>query len=257
MTQTLHDILKAVADGTIDPVDASGLIDAIREPEADGTALEESSARNILIKAGGARLVVVGDANVAEAVADGVHRMERQGDTLVITTNMGEGDFSTDPPRSALLNWLTSVVDRAGQTLTIRVNPNLGLRVLIVGGTLDLRGITSGASVGVEAGSAKIDGGCGPLQLDVVSGSARVDWTFTGDSAVRCDMGSASVLVRPDSDVRITAEAHLGQAVVKTDEGMFKAAGETTTLPPVLAGAGTGSLQASARMGSITVTVAS
>ena len=29
----------------------------------------------------------------------------------------------------------------------------------------------------------------GPLQLDVVSGSARVDWTFTGESRIRADMG--------------------------------------------------------------------
>lgn len=253
---SMHDILSAVADGTLDPQQAASLIAELRR--ADSTsAVEPSAASRLFIKAGGARLVVIGDPNVAEAVAEGAHRMERQGDTLVITTNVGEGDFSTSPPRSALLNWLTSVVDRAGQTLTVRVNPDLPLRVLMVGGTVDLRGVTAGASVGVEAGSAKLEDGSGPLQLDVVSGSAKVDWTFSGDSAVRADMGSASVLVRPDSDATITAEAVLGQAVVKTDHGLFKAVGENTSTPQVVCGAGTGVLQATARMGSVQVTVVS
>jgi hypothetical protein len=252
--ETMHEILQAVADGTMDPQRAGELIAELGAPEHD-TSLQRSPAARVFVKAGGARLVVVGDPNVAEAVAEGAHRMERQGDTLLITTNLTEGDYSTDPPRSALLNWLTSVMDRAGQTLTVRVNPDLPLRVLVVGGTLDLRGVAAATSVGIEAGSAKLEDGSGPLQVDVVSGSAKVDWTFTGASTVRADMGSATVTVRPDSDVKITAEAALGQAVVKSDEGMLKAFGENASTPVVLVGDGTGSLQATARMGSVTVTV--
>lgn len=180
--------------------------------------------------------------------------MQRQGDTLVVSTNIGEGGFSTTPPRSVLLNWLTSVVDRAGQTLTVRVNPAIPVRVLIVGGSLDLTGVTAGAFVGVEAGAARIEGGSGPLQLDVVSGSARVDWTFSGVSEVRADMGSAQIRVRPESDVRITAEAVLGQATVLTDEAMHKSAGDGATAE-VVCGAGTGTLHVAARMGSVQVTL--
>lgn len=253
---TLHEILSAVSDGALDPQQAAVMIAELRRDETT-TEVAPSAASRLFIKAGGARLNVIGDRNVAEAVADGAHRMERQGDTLVITTNVSEGDFSTDPPRSALLNWLTSVVDRAGQTLTVRVNPDLPLRVLMVGGTVDLRGVIAGASVGIEAGSAKLEDCSGPLQLDVVSGSAKVDWTFSGESSVRADMGSAAVLVRPGSDATITAEAVLGQAVIKTEQGMFKAVGENTATPQVVCGAGTGALHATARMGSVQVTVSS
>ncbi len=249
---TLHEVLEAVAAGKLDPEQASALLSGLRDQRS--TAVEQTPITEILIKAGGARLVVIGDPTVAEAVAEGTHRMERKGGTLLITTNLGEGDYTAAPPRSALLQWLTSVVDRAGQTLTVRVNPALPLNVLIVGGTLDLTGVTAGASVGVEAGSARLDGGSGPLKVDVVSGSAKVDWIFTGDSQVRVDMGSAQVRVRPESDVRVTAQAGLGQAVVRTDDGLHKSVGDAHT-PEVIVGAGAGSLHAAARMGSVQVTV--
>lgn len=249
----MHDILQAVADGTLDPDRASALIAAVRDNSAS-TDIDRSPVTDILIKAGGARLNVIADPAVAEAVAEGAHRMERQGGTLLITTNVGEGDFSTAPPRSALLSWLTQVVDRVGQVLTVRVNPDLPIRILIMGGSLDLTGGAAGVSVGVEAGSARIEGGQGPLQVDVVSGSAKVDWTFTADSSVRADMASAQVRVRPDSDVRISAEAVLGQAVVRTDQGMHESVGETST-PEVVVGSGSAVLSATARMGSVQVTV--
>lgn len=252
---TVHEILQAVASGELDPDTAGARIAAIRQGVApDTTAGALSPITEISIKAGAARLVVIGDPAVAEAVAEGPHRMERRDGTLFITTNAGEGEYTTTPPRSALLNWLTSVVDRAGQTLTVRVNPALPLRVLIVGGSLDLQGVAAGASIGVEAGAARVQDGSGPLQLDVVSGSARVDWTFTGDSAVRADMGSAQILVRQGSDARISAEATLGQASVRTDYGMTKSVGDAPT-PEVVAGAGNGTLHAAARMGSVQVTV--
>lgn len=251
--ETMRDILDAVATGQLDADQAADQIAALRERQR-GSDLEPSPIQDILVKAGGARLVVIADPSVSEAVVEGSHRVQRDGHTLVITTNAGEGDYSAAPPRSALLNWLTSVVDRAGQTLTVRVNPALPLRVLIVGGTLDLTGGTAGTSVGVEAGSARLGEGSGPLQVDVVSGSAKVDWTFDAESTVKVDMGSAQVRVRPDSNVRITAEAGLGQAVVKTDEAMHKADGESAT-PEVVVGSGAGTLHAAARMGSVQVTV--
>ncbi len=250
----MQDILRAVADGDLDPDTASQRLAALREsPTADPST--SAPITQIAIKTGAARLVVIGDPEVAEAVAEGPHRMERQDGTLLITTTAGEGDYSTTAPRSALLQWLTTVVDRAGQTLTVRVNPALPLRVLVVGGSLDLHGITAGASVGVEAGAARLWDSGGPLQLDVVSGSARVDWVFSGTSSVRADMGSAQVTARTGSNTRITAEATLGQAAVRTDHGMFKASGDAPT-PEVVAGDGTGTLHAAARMGSVQVTVA-
>lgn len=247
----LQEILQAVADGTLDPETAGEQLSASRRP-AEPEAAEPIN--QISIKAGAARLVVIGDRDVAEAVAEGPHRMERSPEgVLHINTNTAEGDYSTTAPRSALLQWLTTIADRAGQTLTVRVNPDLPIRVLIVGGSLDLTGVAAGASIGVEAGAARVSAGAGPLQLDVVSGSAKVDWLFSGDSSIRSDMGSAQVTARAGSDVRVTAEATLGQATIRTEQGTLKASDDSPT-PEVVVGDGAGTLHATARMGSVQVT---
>lgn len=252
---SMTEILQAVADGAMTPEEASAAIEELRRQGAQVIPTDATPVQRIIIKGGAARLVVIGDPNVREAVAEGPHKMVREGDALLVTTNMAEGEFSTEAPRSALMNWLSGVVDRVGATLTVRVNPYLPLQVLVVGGALDLTGVRAGAAIGVEAGAAKVEASSGPLTLDVISGSARVDWTFTGESRVNVDMGSANVTVRPDSDVTIVGEATLGQAVVKAHDGIRKAAGDMAT-EPVVVGAGTGSLRAVTRMGSVQVTLA-
>lgn len=252
MSTELSAILQEVAAGNLSPDEATARINALTP--APSQELVPDPAQRLLIKGGGVRLIVLGDPSVKEAVADGPHRMSRDGDTLVISTDTTDGDYSTEAPRSAFLNWLNQVMERVGATVTVRVNPALPLQLLLVGGALELSGINAAASVGVEAGSAKLTSGTGPLKLEVMSGSAKVDWTFSGDSTVRADMGSASVLVRPESDVSITAEASLGQALVKAHDGIRKAPQDMPTTP-VAVGAGTGTLHASTRMGSVQVTI--
>lgn len=257
MSNDLSAILQAVADGTLSPEEATARIEARPAPSADDAtpAAPIEPVRRLVIRGGALRLIVVGDPEVAEAVADGPHRTERDGDALVISSNVTEGGYSTEPPRSAFMSWLSQVMDRVGATLTIRVNPELPLQVLMVGGSLDITGIRAAVSVGVEAGSARLAEGAGPVNLEVTSGSARVDWTFTGESAVRADMGSAFVLVRADSDVAVTAEATLGQGLVKAHDGIRTSKSDQST-SPVIVGAGAGTLHAVARMGSVQVTIA-
>lgn len=251
----MTDILQAVADGTMTPDEGSAAIEELRRQGAQIVPTDETPVQRIIVKGGAARVVVIGDPAVREAVAEGPHKMVREGDALLVSTNMAEGDFSAEAPKSALLSWLSGVVDRVGATLTVRVNPYLPVQVLVVGGALDLTGLRAGAAIGVEAGAAKIEDSVGPLALDVISGSARVDWTFTGESLVNVDMGSANITVRPESDVTITCEATLGQAVVKAHDGIRKAAGDGST-EPVAAGSGAGALRATTRMGSIQVVLA-
>ena len=266
-TTTLSQILHSVAEGTLSPEDATAAISALEPsalersapaPHGAPTDVAESPAepvRRLIVKAGALRLVVIGDPTVALAVADGQHRAERDGDALVLNSNLSEPGYSTEPPRSAFVSWLSQVMDHVRATLTVRVNPDLPLQILMVGGTLDLTGVKAGASIGVEAGSARISDGEGPLHLEVTSGSARVDWTFTGASTVRADMGSAAVLVREGSDVIVTTEASLGQALVKAHDGISKPQGDQPS-PPVSVGAGSGTLHAATRMGSVQVTIA-
>ncbi|MCU0277984.1 MAG: hypothetical protein MUF33_09270 [Candidatus Nanopelagicales bacterium] len=252
MSTELRELLEDVAAGKITAEEASTRIHDLQKP-ADEPVVNDTPVARIVIKAGAVRLRVVGDPGVAQAVADGPHTVAHEGDALVITTST-TGDYTVDPPRSAFMSWVGQMVNRVGATLDVRVNPNLPIQILLVGGPLDLSGVNAGASVGVEAGSAALSGS-GPLLLDVSSGSGRVDWTFTGQSRVRADMGSVNVTVRPDSDVVVTADTSLGQAVVKSHTGNLKAPQDGST-PGVTVGGGNGVLTVSSRMGAAQVTVA-
>lgn len=252
MSDELRALLEDVAAGRVSAEEASNTIRNLTSP-AEVVPTDEE-VRQIHIKAGAVRLTIIGDENVAHAVADGPHTMRQDGQTLRIDTNTTEGEFTAEPPRSAFITWVGQMINRVGASVTIRVNPDLPLQVLLVGGVLELSGVRAGASVGVEAGSAQVTGS-GPLLFDVASGSGKVDWTFTGQSRVRADMGSINVTVRPESDVVLTAESSLGQAVVRTHLGNETAPqGGTTT--PVTVGGGDGRLTVSARMGSAQVTLA-
>lgn len=253
MNNELHAILEQVAAGTITPEQADEAIAAL--PPTTPEPEPVTPAKRIMIRGGALKLTVVGDPTVSEAVAEGSHRLERDGDLLVVHTNPAVVNYSVEPPRSAFMNWLGEVMNRDGGSLVVRVNPALPLQVLVVGGALQLSGVHAGASIGVEAGSAQVSDGSGPLMLDVSTGSAKVNWTFTGECRVRVDMGSAQVTARPDSNVTVTAEASFGQATVTTPDGTLKAAkdGPTVAVP---VGAGEGTLAVRAQMGSAQVVVA-
>lgn len=253
MSDELRGLLEDVAAGRLSPEEASARITQISE-QTEQPAQPVVSVARIQVKAGAVRLTIVGDPSVAEAVAEGPHTMRREGDALLIDTNTTQGDFSVEPPRSAFMTWVGQMVNRVGASVSVRVNPDLPLQVLLVGGSLELSGVRAGASVGVEAGSAQLTGQ-GPLLFDVASGSGRVDWVFTGESKVRADMGSVSVTVRPESDTLVTADTSLGQAIVKSHTGNLKAPQDGTT-PTVAVGAGHGHLTVSSRMGSAQVIIA-
>lgn len=253
----MRTLLEDVASGKISPEEASTRIAELSQttPVSEVVPTDEP-VRRIQVKAGAVRLTVTGDPSVAEAVANGPHTMRREGDLLLIDTNTtaGEGDFSVDAPRSAFMTWLGQMVNRVGASVEVRVNPNLPIQILLVGGALELQGVAAGASVGVEAGSAQLSGS-GPLIFDVASGSGKVEWAFTGQSKVRADMGSVNVTVRPESNVTVTADTSLGQAIVKTHTGNLKAPQDGAT-PPVAVGDGQGNLAVSSRMGSAQVIIA-
>ncbi|MEZ5186382.1 MAG: hypothetical protein R2720_11600 [Candidatus Nanopelagicales bacterium] len=253
MSDELRAVLEDVAAGKVTAEEASVRIQALNQEPAAGDVVVEP-VRRIVVKAGAVRLRITGDPSVAEAVADGPHTMKRDGDALLIDTNTTAGDYAVEPPRSAFMTWVGQMVNRVGATLDLRVNPNLPIQVLLVGGPLEMSGMLAGASVGVEAGAAQISGR-GPLLFDVASGSGKVDWTFTGQSRVRADMGSVTVTVRPDSDVVVTADTSLGQALVKSHTGNLKASQDGST-PSTTVGNGTGTLTVSSRMGAAQVTIA-
>jgi hypothetical protein len=279
MSDELRDLLNRVAAGELSPEEAQAHLEQARAadaPAADTTGQPAAEAgatpvappppppapvHRISVRASAVRLVVVADATVDTAVADGPHRVSHDGDVLTIHSDLGAGEYQAEPPRSAFTTWLTSV-NRAGSTLRVRVNPELPLDVLNVAGSLELSGLRAPASVGVEAGSARLHDGSGQLSLSVASGSADVDWQFHGQSSVSTDLGSARVAVQPGSDVSIHAEATLGLATIRLADGTTIKASSgpgrgsaTPDQPPVVVGAGSGRLDVTSRLGSLTVTV--
>lgn len=252
MTTDVRTILNRVAAGEISPEDAQALLNAA--PVSSAPLPAPMTVRLVVIRASAVRLTVIADPSVDTAVADGPHRVEHSGDRLIIHSDLSQGQYTTETPRSAFMNWVNAGL-RAGAALRVRVNPSLPLEVLNVAGSLELSGQQAPVLIGIEAGSAKISGGRGPLKLTVSTGSADVEWQFTGDSSVTAEMGSAQVAVLPGSDVLVTAESSAGSAQIRTPEGSHKAPGTGST-QAVTVGAGSGRLAVTAKLGSAAVRIA-
>ncbi len=268
MSDELKDLLNKVATGEISPEEAQSRLQAATAPGATtgGTTPPPAGAgpepepetrtepvRRISVRGSAVRLIIVGDPGVDTAIADGPHRVTHVGDALSVQSDLSAGEYQAEVPRSAFATWLGSV-NKAGSTLRVRVNPNLPLEVLNVAGSLELSGVRAPASVGVEAGSAKLHDGAGSLALSVASGSADVEWQFHGESAVSTDLGSARVNVLPGSDVAITADATIGMATIRLADGTSIKASSAGN-PPVLVGPGNGRLTVTSRLGSLVVSV--
>ena len=261
MSETTREILNRVASGELTPEQAATLLAGTAPtgsttPEAPST--EPLPVRRLAIRSRAMRLVVRADSSVDTAIAEGPHRVSHVGDTLTVNSDLSAGEYETEAPKSAFANWLSNM-NRAGETLTVRVNPDLPLEVLCIAGSAEVTGVRAGASIGVEAGSAKLLDGAGRLTLSVASGSADVEWRFSGESSVSTDLGSSRVSVLPGSDVSITAEATLGASTIRLANGTTikaptKASHEVN--PPVVVGEGTGRLRVTSRLGSAVVSVA-
>lgn len=254
MTDDMRELLNRVAAGEVSPEEAEAMLSSTSTPDPAVTPAEPPVApRRIVVRANAVRLSVVGDPSVDTAIAEGPHRVEHVGDTLTIHSDLTKGEYEADVPRSAFATWLSNV-NRAGSTVRVRVNPHLPLEILTIAGSLELADVDAEVRAGVEAGSAKLRGGRGPLSASVSSGSLDVEWEFHGDSTVTADLGSARVAVAGGSDVAVTAEATLGLATIRMPDGsVIKASPEGHA--HVVAGTGAGSLAASTRLGSLVVTV--
>ncbi len=255
MSDELRDLLRRVAAGDLSPEEAEQAMAGATggtspEPEAEA---EPEPVQRVAVRGSAVRLVVEADASVDTAVAEGPHRVSHVDGLLTVHSDLRVGGYEAEAPKSTFASWLSNV-NRAGSTLHVRVNPQLPLEVLNVAGSLELTGMRAATSVGVEAGSAKLRDGIGPLTLSVASGSADVEWQFTGDCSVSTDLGSARLTALPGSDVAITAHSTLGLATIRLADGTtIKATPDGH--PPVVAGQGNGKLQATSRLGSLVVSV--
>ena len=225
-----------------------------RAAAAGGPPEEEPRVvKRIAVRGSAVRLTILADPTVATAVAEGPHRVEQIGDQLLITSDLSQGEYTAEAPRSAFMKWVDAGT-RAGTLLRVRVNPDLPLEVLNMAGSLELSGVRAPVAVGVEAGAAKLTGGAGPMNLSVASGSAEVEWQFVGHSTVTSELGSARVNVLPGSDVVVTVESTLGSAQIHTAAGVVKAPRKGVA-QTVTVGGGSGTLAVTSKLGEAEVRV--
>lgn len=251
MSDRRREILTAIAEGRLSPEEGMALLDAT-EPEQPAGALPDIRVR---VSTGFARLTVTGDPTVREAVAEGAHRVRREGDLLVI-----EGD---DEPFAGGAPWFR-FGPRGGapwqafgeRRLTVRVNPDLPLELTSTAGSLSVRGTRGPLRVELSAGSARLEDIAAPFDISASAGSialrARID---RGESRIRCEAGSASVVLLPGSNVRVRARSVLGRLLLPQPAGTggFGMGDERETV----VGDGLATLDLEANMGSASVSVES
>ena len=175
-----REVLEAVAAGRLDPAEAARLLDA---PAA--------GARSVRVRSAYQAVEIVGDPEVAELlVVDGTHRVQREGDVLIVGDAASEGfRFGT---------W------QGARRLAVRVNPRLDVDAEVTGALLSVRGVDGAMRAVVQAGSAGIEGASGSLDLRVTSGSAAVAGSPRGDWRLRSESASLNVVLDARSDATVS-----------------------------------------------------
>jgi hypothetical protein len=173
-------LLEEVAAGRLAPAEAARLLDT-----------PAGGARAVRVRSSYQAVDVTADPQVAELqVVGGRHRIQREGDVLVVSDSAPEG-------------FRFASRDSDGR-LAVRINPRLELDVEVTGAALSLWGMDGAVRAVVQAGSARIERATGPLDLHLASGSAVVtgaprggDWRLESESA------SLEVILDPDADVTV------------------------------------------------------
>lgn len=277
MNDPRRDILAAVARGELTPEEGAARLEeltalpagpataALPPPPIEGTATPVSEAappttlRAVRVSRALGTAEIVGDPNVREAVADGPHVAEREGDVLVI-----RGAVEDDYDEGAGFRYRRGGIrirtgHRARLTigghdpapLRVRMNPELALELDAQAGSVRIRDVHGAIRANVQAGSLTIDGFRGPLNLAVQAGSLRGSGLLSdGLSRINCEAGSVRLNLERGSSVRIKARSTLGKVSM----------GETDTISigggaqELVVGSGRATLEVDATMGSVRIT---
>jgi hypothetical protein len=258
MQDARREILTQVAAGTLTPMEAATRLDEVERaqtqaPESPQASSAGADIRGVRVRSNFGRIIVLGDASVDQATADGPHVARHEDGILVIETDENlDGDFWFGRREGG--RWWNSF---PGPTVTVRMNPRLETWIAADAGSVTVRNILAPIHAEVQAGSLVVQGFDGPLDLAASAGSIRAEGTLReGISRIRCEMGSVRIALAPDSDVRVGAKAGMGK--VNLDNGTHNRArgrrpwGERQE---VVCGSGTASLEIESEMGSITVSL--
>lgn len=255
-------ILEDVAAGRLSPGEAAARLEQLgrrvagdgegEDPASESRGDPSDAIRRVRVVSPFGAVKVVGDRAVAEAVVDGPHQLRREGEVLVVTCDpvgqVGAEEWVTGTFRFSA-RWQQSVGSRLWPLVVVRVNPNLPLELEARAGSVSVSGVHGPVRCEVTAGSAHLEGVEGPLDCRVHAGSLSAEATLTrGESSVVCEAGAVRLRLRRGSDVRVRVNANLSRTDVR--ELRSTGPGEYTL------GAGTGRLEVSANLGTVTVEAA-
>jgi hypothetical protein len=260
----LRELLAQVAAGDVGPDEAARLLDEdptapTHDRSSDRPAARAGGVAAVSIKAGGVKLTVVADPTVDTVVADGPHALRQDGATLVLEAPGADGWKTQAPPK--YLGWVPNVVWTAGrgEKVHVRVNPSLPLSVDATASSVEIMGTRSSLTLGGSASSVRVRDHVGSIHGAMSMGSATVLGTITGPSEFTCELGSLDLRLERGSDVTVTAVAEMGSLKVARDRGKPDsfASYDGTSSQNVTVGAGTHPFGITARMGSVSIVVAS
>lgn len=251
MDEARRQIIAQVADGSLSPEEAAAKLEQLDGPATGAVALAAppspaAPARTICVSVALGHVVVIGDASVREAVADGAHTARHEGDQLVIegdplktngfTFGNSRGWFKSHPWKDPLM---------------VRMNPDLALQVVVQGGRASVRGVTGTIKAEVHAGAIDLVGFESPIDIDVEAGSVKASGRLTrGNSRIKCDAGSVRLDLHRSSSLRVTAHSALGQVNLDGTGWRTEAHPDSTGETAVI-GTGEGTLAVEVNVGAV------
>ena len=266
MQDPRRDILTAVARGELSPDEGAARLEQIASPpaleQAEAGPAPASTLRGVRIVRSLGSAVIVGDPEVREAVAEGSHIAEREGDTLVIRSSLTGGDDGEDT--GSYFSYRRGGVHiRTGQRsrlsiggadrepLRVRMNPRLALELEAQAGSIGVSGVEGAVKARVQAGSLTIEGFRGPLDVNVQAGSLRASGILDqGLSRIGCEAGSVRLRLESGSSVRVRARSTLGKVSLGDRDTVAVGAGGVEEM---VIGSGQATLEIDSTMGSVRV----
>ncbi|TMD10146.1 MAG: hypothetical protein E6J02_02115 [Chloroflexi bacterium] len=209
-------LLDRVASGDVSPEEGRRILDDLVSDASGDVPLERRRVRQVRVVRTTANAEIVGDAAIREVIAVGADASRRDGDTLVIDGFHGNGDGDGDGDGARLrLHRRDHRLSRAdnGESLRVRMNPNLPLEVEGRAGSVRVRDVMGPIRCAALAGSTSIEGFVGPLNVSLNAGSIRLRGRLDrGHSTVSCGAGSILINLEAGSSVRVStrsASAHV------------------------------------------------
>jgi hypothetical protein len=252
----LRHLLIRVAAGDLDPSEAARLLDQDQDLALPTVDRDTRTALAVIISAHGVRLNLVADPIVATAVAEGPHQVREESGNLVFELPGHPVGSNGEEPGRRWGRFLLDLPYASGERVTMRVNPALAVRLDMTACDVHIRGLRAPLTFGCFSGSLHIADHHAPLTGTITTGSAKIEAELTGSSdSLTCDMSSLKLTLLAGSDTTVSASAEMGSLKVIGSPGADRgsdAAGIHTT-QTAIAGAGSGRLALSVRMGSAKV----